>query len=186
MVRRAKMKRRMIAFRPSTGMADIGLIILITFMCMSEMDKSDGGIELKMEPWYGDHFISLPPDELPEMYIIDINSRNQLMANAERIDFEDLKHHCRAYFYENLNSKAKEPKYVIVLLRINRSATYERYMQVLNEAVKVRNNYLNKIALKLFNKKYHALDYIQRRKVRFKNPIVIIDRDYKYIDRSRY
>jgi biopolymer transport protein ExbD len=141
-------------------MADIAFLLLIFFLVTTTMDV-DTGIARKLPP--------LPEEEIEQddsqikaknIYIVLINSQNQLLVEGEYIDISELRAGAKTF----INNKGRDPESsdspqkAIISLQNDRGTSYETYIKVQNELAAAYRELRDNRSLVKFGKKYSDLN----------------------------
>lgn len=182
MSRKSAYRRRIKNASSNAGMADIALMILVMLMCMSSWQKERWGITMRLPPWTGDELVNVSGEHPPKV-VVDINDKNQLMINSDRVELKDLKFTSKTILLSEIAAIEDEGQYdyVVLRIRVNRNATYKAYIYTLNEVVAAKNEILNDAAKLMYQLDYKLLDFGEKREVHMQYPIVIEDVDHHMI-----
>lgn len=161
----------------ASSMADIAFLLLIFFLVTTTMSV-DKGLSRRLPP-------PLPPDKKEQMkdvevkqrniFVVLINSKNQVLAQGEFINVEEL----RAKVKEFIKNEANDPSLPelsvteveidgnmeqfmttadhIISLQNDRGTTYQKYIEVQNELVAAYNEVRDEFARQRFGTPYAEL-----------------------------
>ncbi len=161
----------------ASSMADIAFLLLIFFLVTTTMSV-DKGLSRRLPP-------PLPPDKKEQMkdvevkqrniFVVLINSKNQVLAQGEFINVEEL----RAKVKEFIKNEANDPSLPelsvteveidgnmeqfmttadhIISLQNDRGTTYQKYIEVQNELVAAYNEVRDEFARQRFGTSYAEL-----------------------------
>ena len=158
----------------ASQMADISFLLLIFWLCSTTM-STDQGLSRRLPP-------SLPPNmEKPDVevnerniFIVLINSQNQLLVQGEPMDVRQLREEAKAFIL-NVENDIHKPElfevtaYVldkngnvertlktittknhVISLQNDRGTTYDKYIEVQNELVAAYNEVRDEYSRKEF------------------------------------
>ncbi len=177
------------------SMADIAFLLLIFFLVTTTMNV-DTGITRKLPP-----IDEKPKDDDTQkvkernVFIVLINSGNQLAIEGELADVSTLKDKVKEFIknpYDKANLSEKNEKEVtffgkikvskgIVSLQNDRSTAYGVYIEVQNELVAAFNELKNEIAMQKFGQKYEDLDKPRQKAIRKIYPLAISEAEPRNI-----
>jgi biopolymer transport protein ExbD len=173
------MARRLTPINASS-MADISFLLLIFFLVTTSMNVSTG-LTRRLPP-------PLPPDQKPEdvdinrrnLFVVKINSFNQLLVQGEEINIRELKDKAKE-FIENKYDASNLPLRVIgefdligpleytkdhvISVQNDVDTQYQAYIDVQNELVAAYNELRNELATTKFGKPFTELDEQQKKVV---------------------
>lgn len=165
------------------SMADIAFLLLIFFLVTTTMDV-DTGIARKLPP--------LPEEEIEQddsqikaknIYIVLINSQNQLLVEGEYIDISELRAGAKTF----INNKGRDPESsdspqkAIISLQNDRGTSYETYIKVQNELAAAYRELRDNRSLVKFGKKYSDLNKSKQKEIRKEYPQKISEAEPKNI-----
>ena len=165
------------------SMADIAFLLLIFFLVTTTMDV-DTGIARKLPP--------LPEEEIEQddsqikaknIYIVLINSQNQLLVEGEYIDISELRAGAKTF----INNKGRDPESsdspqkAIISLQNDRGTSYETYIEVQNELAAAYRELRDNSALAKFGKKFSDLSKAKQKEIRKEFPQKISEAEPKNI-----
>ena len=153
------------------SMADIAFLLLIFFLVTTTMDV-DSGITRRLPPPENENDEKPPPIKERNVYIVQINSYDQLAVEAERMHVSKLCDGVKEFIKnprndENLSEKKEKDNILfgktmvskgVVSLQNDRSTSYARYIQVQNELVRAFNELKDELSIIKFGKPYSELD----------------------------
>jgi len=150
------------------SMADIAFLLLIFFLVTTTMDQ-DTGIARKLPP--------MPEEEMQEddsqihaknIYIVLINTHNQLLVEGELMDVSQLKDGAKRFINNNgIDPNLSEnPEKAIISLQNDRGTEYKTYIRVQNELAAAYTELRNDASLNKFGEKYAALDKSQQKEIK--------------------
>lgn len=164
----------------ASSMADISFLLLIFFLVTTSMNVSTG-LTRRLPP-------PLPPDQKPEdvdinrrnLFVVKINSFNQLLVQGEEINIRELKDKAKE-FIENKYDASNLPLRVIgefdligpleytkdhvISVQNDVDTQYQAYIDVQNELVAAYNELRNELATTKFGKPFTELDEQQKKVV---------------------
>ncbi len=153
------------------SMADIAFLLLIFFLVTTTMDV-DTGLVRKLPPPPPPDQEKTPPIKERNVFIVLINSHDQLLVEGEPLDIHQLKEKAKE-FIKNPYDKADLPEKKIVdipyfgkypvskgviSLQNDRGTSYKRYIEVQNELVAAYNELRDELAMEKFGKHFDELD----------------------------
>lgn len=138
----------------ASSMADISFLLLIFFLVTTSMNVSTG-LTRRLPP-------PLPPDQQPQdidikkrnIFVVKINSQNQLMVQGEEMNIKDLKEKAKEFIKNEFNlSSLPEKKTVtvpglgeiditkdhVISVQNDVDTQYQAYIDVQNELVAAYN-----------------------------------------------
>ncbi len=162
---------------PSASLADIAFMLLIFFLVTTTMDV-DSGLERRLPPMPEEQpeDDDTPPIKERNVFVVLVNSKNQLLVEGEVMRVEDLRDKAKEFMAnpnddENLPEKTmKEVPYFgqvgitkgVISLRNDVGTQYGTYIAVQNELVGAINDLREEIAEQKFGKPYDRLDSDQQ------------------------
>ena len=173
----------------ASQMADISFLLLIFWLCSTTM-STDQGLSRRLPP-------PLPPNmEKPDVevnerniFIVLINSQNQLLVQGELMDVRQLREEAKAFILNAENDihkpelfevtadvldkngnvertlKTITTKNHVISLQNDRGTSYSAYINVQNELVAAYNELRNELAKAKFAKAYDDLDAEQQKAI---------------------
>lgn len=168
-----KRKKRKVGQINASSMADISFLLLIFFLVTTSLNVGSG-LARRLPP-------PLPPDQKPpdidikkrNLFVVRINSKNQLMVQGEIIELKDLRRRTKE-FIKNENNDPNLPELVtenieylgpmtftknhVISLQNDVGTTYQAYIDVQNELVAAYNEVRDELAMQRFGKRYNELN----------------------------
>ncbi|NDV45443.1 biopolymer transporter ExbD [Paludibacter sp. 221] len=165
-------KKRKVPGLNSSSMADISFILLIFFLVTTSMDSNKGLSRRLPAP--------LPPDQPIEdidikkrnIFVVKVNSMNQLLVQGDILDIRDLK----AKAKEFIKNEAEDPnlpevvmenieylgdvavtKNHVISLQNDVDTQYQTYIDVQNELIAAYNELRNEYSQNRFGRLYDEL-----------------------------
>jgi len=159
------MARRELTEINAGSMADIAFLLLIFFLVTTTMDV-DSGLSRKLPPIPEETTEKPPEIKERNVFIVLINSHNQLQVEGELMRIEELKESTKEFVKNPLNKPnlpEKEPKDIpffgvyevskgVVSLQNDMGTSYETYIAVQNELISAYNELRNELAKERFGK----------------------------------
>jgi biopolymer transport protein ExbD len=167
------MAKRKVSEINASSMADISFLLLIFFLVATSMETTTGLARRLPEP--------LPPDFKPEeidikqrdIFVVRINSLNQLMVQGELMDITQLKNKAKEFIkneredihlpelftedFPDLGPIAYTKNHVISVMN-DVDTQYKVYIDVQNELVAAYNELRNELAMNKYGKSFSELD----------------------------
>lgn len=164
----------------SSSMADISFLLLIFFLVTTSMDISTG-LTRRLPP-------PLPPDQKPQdvdikrrnIFVVKINSLNQLLVQGEEMQIQDLKEKAKE-FIKNENNRSHLPEKFtddmgslgvmeytrdhVISVQNDVDTQYQAYIDVQNELVAAYNELRDELSMEKLGKKFHELEEDQQKDV---------------------
>lgn len=160
----------------ASSMADIAFLLLIFFLVTTTMSV-DKGLSRRLPP-------PLPPDmEKPDtdvkkrnIFVVLINSNNQLMVQGEPLDVKQLREKAKTFIkneaadpslpevlpveveIDGLKETVMTTKNHLISLQNDRGTLYQKYIEVQNELVGAYNELRNEYSMERFGLTYAELD----------------------------
>ena len=175
-------------------MADISFLPLIFFLVTTSMNVSTGLSRRLPPPLTKNQKVENIDIKKRNIFIIKINSQNQLMAQGKEINIRQLKEDVKAFIINesnNPNLPEKTAVYIdpfgkieitkdhVISLQNDVDTQYQAYIDVQNELVAAYNELRNELSMSQFNKKYDALDEVQQKAVQAVYPQKISEAEPK-------
>ncbi len=166
------------------SMADIAFLLLIFFLVTTTMD-TDKGLQRKLPPMPDNENIdnnTAPPVHKRDVFVVLINSQDQLLVQNEPCDITQLKEKAKEFIAnpankDNLPEKAN--KYVeglgreiflckkaIISLQNDMGTSYNAYISVQNELARAYDELRDEFCTKEWGKKFADLDQTKQDIVR--------------------
>jgi biopolymer transport protein ExbD len=170
-------KKRQIGEINSSSMADIAFLLLIFFLVTTSMGSSTGLSRRLPQPLLKDQVI--PPVNINKrnIFIVKINSQNQLLVQGEELSIKQLRERAKE-FIKNPNNDDKLPvlskvnipllgemdvtKDHVVSLQNDVDTQYQAYIEVQNELVAAYNELRDELSKDKFGKIFADLDEKQQ------------------------
>lgn len=170
-------KKRKIGEINSSSMADIAFLLLIFFLVTTSMSTSTGLSRRLPQPLLKDQVI--PPVDINKrnIFIVKINSQNQLLVQGEELSVKELRARAKE-FIQNPNNDESLPvktkvnipligemditKDHVVSLQNDVDTQYQAYIEVQNELVAAYNELRNELSKEKFGKNFADLDEDQQ------------------------
>lgn len=161
------------------SLADIAFLLLIFFLVTTTMDV-DSGLSRKLPPILPDTMEKPPDIKERNVFIVLINSKNQLQVEGRLLDISNLRDEAKEFIsnpkdLETLPEKRDVEieffgvypvsKQVISLMN-DRGTSYETYIAVQNELAAAYNELRDEIAMQRFGKKFEALGEAEQEAVK--------------------
>jgi biopolymer transport protein ExbD len=151
-------------------LADIAFLLLIFFLVTTTTDV-DSGLSRKLPPILPDNMEKPPDIKERNVFIVLINSKNQLQVEGRLMDISNLRAEAKEFIQnpkdlETLPEKKDVEveffgvfpvsKQVISLMN-DRGTSYETYIAVQNELAAAYNELRDELAMQKFGKKFDSL-----------------------------
>jgi biopolymer transport protein ExbD len=187
-------KKRKTSEINSSSMADIAFLLLIFFLVTTSMSTSTG-LSRRLPP-------PLPPDQVippvdvnkRNIFVVKVNSQNQLMVQGELMELQDLRQKAKE-FIKNENDDPHLPirteenipllgtmsitKDHVISLQNDVDTQYQAYINVQNELVAAYNELRNELAKEKFGAGYDELNEDQQKAVQSVYPQKISEAEPK-------
>ena len=175
-------KRRGLPEINAGSMADIAFLLLIFFLVTTTMDV-DTGIARKLPPMPEEEIEDDPQIHAKNIYVVLINSKNQLLVEGELMSISQLKEGAKRFIDNNgLDPNLSEnPEKAIISLQNDRGTEYMTYIRVQNELTAAYNELRNEEALKKYGQRYANLNKTQQKVIRKIYPQKISEAEPKNI-----
>lgn len=175
-------------------MADISFLLLIFFLVTTSMNVSTGLTRRLPQP--------LPPDQQPEdidikkrnLFVVKINSMNELLVQNEELDIRDLKEKAKEFIKNEANDPDLPELYTVELENLGTMSftkehvisvgndvdtQYQAYIDVQNELVAAYNELKNELAQSKFGKPFDELDEVLQKEIQTVYPQKISEAEPK-------
>jgi len=187
-------KKRKTSEINSSSMADIAFLLLIFFLVTTSMSTTTG-LSRRLPP-------PLPPDQVippvdvnkRNIFIVKVNSQNQLMVQGELLELQELREKAKE-FIKNVNDDPHLPvkteenipllgtmsitKDHVISLQNDVDTQYQAYINVQNELVAAYNELRNELAKEKFGAGYDELNEDQQKAVQSVYPQKISEAEPK-------
>ena len=187
-------KKRKTSEINSSSMADIAFLLLIFFLVTTSMSTTTG-LSRRLPP-------PLPPDQVippvdvnkRNIFVVKVNSQNQLMVQGELMELQDLRQKAKE-FIKNENNDPHLPvrteenipllgtmsitKDHVISLQNDVDTQYQAYINVQNELVAAYNELRNELAKEKFGAGYDELNEDQQKAVQSVYPQKISEAEPK-------
>ena len=187
-------KKRKTSEINSSSMADIAFLLLIFFLVTTSMSTSTGLSRRLPPPLQPDQVI--PPVNVNKrnIFVVKVNSQNQLMVQGELMELQDLRQKAKE-FIKNENNDPHLPvrteenipllgtmsitKDHVISLQNDVDTQYQAYINVQNELVAAYNELRNELAKEKFGAGYDELNEDQQKAVQSVYPQKISEAEPK-------
>ena len=187
-------KKRKTSEINSSSMADIAFLLLIFFLVTTSMSTSTGLSRRLPPPLQPDQVI--PPVDVNKrnIFVVKVNSQNQLMVQGELMELQDLRQKAKE-FIKNENDDPHLPvrteenipllgtmsitKDHVISLQNDVDTQYQAYINVQNELVAAYNELRNELAKEKFGAGYDELNEDQQKAVQSVYPQKISEAEPK-------
>ena len=173
-------KKRKTSEINSSSMADIAFLLLIFFLVTTSMSTTTG-LSRRLPP-------PLPPDQVippvdvnkRNIFVVKVNSQNQLMVQGELMELQDLRQKTKE-FIKNENDDPHLPAKIeenipllgtmsitkdhVISLQNDVDTQYQAYINVQNELVAAYNELRNELAKEKFGALYEDLKEDQQKAI---------------------
>ncbi len=161
------------------SMADIAFLLLIFFLMTTTMDI-DSGITRKLPAPTPPSAEKPPPIKERNVYIVLINTYNQLFVESSVMDVKDLRKGVKEFITNPSNNKdlsEKKEKDIpglgkvmvskgVVSLQNDRNTSYEKYIEVQNEIVAAFNELRDEFSRQQYGVPFEQLDEDKKKAVK--------------------
>ena len=149
------------------SMADIAFLLLIFFLVTTTMDQ-DTGINRKLPPMPDSEQETPPEINAKNIYVVLINSNNQLLVEGEIMQISNLKAGAKQFINNNgMDPRSSDnPEKAIISLQNDRGTEYKTYIRVQNELAAAYTELRNDASLAKFGERYADLDKIKQKEIR--------------------
>lgn len=156
------------------SMADIAFLLLVFFLVVTTMNV-DKGIVTKLPPLPEKDMPDPPPIKQKNIFIVLVNSQDQLLVEDEWFQVENLKEATKEFILNNGRDPnlSVNPKKAIVSLQNDRGTTYDMYIRVQNELRAAYNEIRDAEAMKKFGLPYAELTKSQGKEIKEAYPMRI-------------
>ena len=173
-------KKRKTSEINSSSMADIAFLLLIFFLVTTSMSTSTGLSRRLPPPLQPDQVI--PPVNVNKrnIFVVKVNSQNQLMVQGELMELQDLRQKAKE-FIKNENDDPHLPvrteenipllgtmsitKDHVISLQNDVDTQYQAYINVQNELVAAYNELRNELGKEKFGANFDELNEDQQKAV---------------------
>lgn len=187
-------KKRKTSEINSSSMADIAFLLLIFFLVTTSMSTTTG-LSRRLPP-------PLPPDQVippvdvnkRNIFVVKVNSQNQLMVQGELMELQDLRQKAKE-FIKNENDDPHLPvrteenipllgtmsitKDHVISLQNDVDTQYQAYINVQNELVAAYNELRNELGKEKFGANFDELNEDQQKAVQSVYPQKISEAEPK-------
>ena len=178
----------------SSSMADIAFLLLIFFLVTTSMSTSTGLSRRLPPPLQPDQVI--PPVDVNKrnIFVVKVNSQNQLMVQGELMELQDLRQKAKE-FIKNENDDPHLPvrteenipllgtmsitKDHVISLQNDVDTQYQAYINVQNELVAAYNELRNELGKEKFGANFDELNEDQQKAVQSVYPQKISEAEPK-------
>ena len=178
-------KRRGLPEINAGSMADIAFLLLIFFLVTTTMDQ-DTGISRKLPPIPEEEQEKPPEIKAKNIYVVLINSKNQLLVEGEWTEISQLKDGAKKFISNNgvdPNASDRAEK-AIISLQNDRGTEYVTYIRVQNELAAAYNELRNDAALTKFGELYSNLNKKNKKEIRKMYPQKISEAEPKNVGQN--
>ncbi|MAJ90343.1 MAG: biopolymer transporter ExbD [Flavobacteriales bacterium] len=164
------------------SMADIAFLLLIFFLVTTTMDQ-DTGIARKLPPMPEEEQEKPPEIKAKNIYVVLINSKNELLVEGEWTQISQLKEGAKAFINNNGvdPTSSDSPEKAIISLQNDRGTEYVTYIRVQNELAAAYNELRNDAALSKFGEQFNNLNKTQQKEIKKIYPQKISEAEPKNI-----
>jgi biopolymer transport protein ExbD len=187
-------KKRKISEINSSSMADIAFLLLIFFLVTTSMNTSTGLSRRLPPPLLKDQVV--PPVDINKrnIFIVKVNSQNQLMVQGEEMNIRDLRQKAREFITNEANDVKLPVKTMVnipligeieitkdhvISLQNDVDTQYQVYIEVQNELVAAYNELRNELSKEKFGKLFDDLDEDQKKAIQAVYPQKISEAEPK-------
>jgi biopolymer transport protein ExbD len=164
----------------SSSMADIAFLLLIFFLVTTSMSTSTGLSRRLPQPLPPD--VEVPPIDINKrnIFVVKINSQNQLMVQGEIMLLKDLRARAKEFIKNETNALDLPVKFQVnipllgqmeitkehvISLQNDVDTQYQAYIEVQNELVAAYNELRDELSRERFGKTFAELDEKQQEAV---------------------
>jgi len=178
-------KRRGLPEINAGSMADIAFLLLIFFLVTTTMDQ-DTGISRKLPPIPEEEQEKPPEIKAKNIYVVLINSKNQLLVEGEWTEISQLKDGAKKFISNNGvdPNSSDSPEKAIISLQNDRGTEYVTYIRVQNELAAAYNELRNDAALTKFGELYSNLNKKNKKEIRKMYPQKISEAEPKNVGQN--
>ena len=187
-------KKRKTSEINSSSMADIAFLLLIFFLVTTSMSTSTGLSRRLPPPLQPDQVI--PPVDVNKrnIFVVKVNSQNQLMVQGELMELQDLRQKTKE-FIKNENDDPHLPAKIeenipllgtmsitkdhVISLQNDVDTQYQAYINVQNELVAAYNELRNELGKEKFGANFDVLNEDQQKAVQSVYPQKISEAEPK-------
>ena len=176
-------------------MADIAFLLLIFFLVTTTMD-TDSGLQRKLPPWQPeDKLDDVPPIHDRDVFVVILNSKNQLLVENMPLDISQLKEKAKEFitnkedkknlpeketrYVEGLGREMYLPKKAVISLVNDLTTSYYAYIEVQDILAQAYTEVRDEFSMQEWGKKYKDLTEDQQGIVRDVYPQVISEAEPK-------
>lgn len=176
------------------SMADIAFLLLIFFLVATTMDVDTGITRILPPP--EDKTVEPPPVKERNVFVVLVNSRNELLVEGEPLHVDDLRDKCKE-FYLNPNNDEDLPvkktiqveffgdvettPNAVVSLQNDRGTSYGTYIKVQNELVAAVRELQDDLSKRKFGMPFEKLSSEKQDAVKQVHPMSISEAEPKNI-----
>lgn len=179
------------------SLADIAFMLLIFFLVATTMD-TDFGLPRLLPPPLPPTEVKPPPIKERNVFIVLINSFNQLMVEGEPLDISQLKDKAKEFIANPDNVETLPAKKIVkvdffgdyevskqvISLQNDKSTHYDIYIQVHNELAKAYKELKDELAQRKFGKKFAELNIEKQKAIKKIYPNHISEADQRNIENN--
>lgn len=187
-------KKRKTSEINASSMADIAFLLLIFFLVTTSMNTSTGLSRRLPPPLLKDQVV--PPVDINKrnIFIVKVNSQNQLMVQGEEMNIRDLRQKAREFITNEANDVKLPVKTMVnipligeieitkdhvISLQNDVDTQYQVYIEVQNELVAAYNELRNELSKEKFGKLFDDLDEDQKKAIQAVYPQKISEAEPK-------